>query len=118
MLRWRPLRNFPLLVCHVIAINDENVILCARAYTAHLTDYPFSGQPPWPVGIDNEFGTVGVCLRAAIDCQGDRQGCAKPNLSEQAYFFFHFASHTETDSEPRSIFMAQHHLPALADTLI
>jgi hypothetical protein len=76
------------------------VILCVHAYAAHLTNYPFFGQRPWPVGIDNEFGTVGVCLRAAIDSQ-DRQGCAKPNLSEQAYFLFRFASHTEADSEPR-----------------
>jgi hypothetical protein len=46
--RWRLPRNFPFLVCvcHVIAINDENVILCVRAYAADLTDYPFSGQRP------------------------------------------------------------------------
>ena len=38
--RWRLLRNFRFLVCHVIPINDENVILCVHAYTADLSDYP------------------------------------------------------------------------------
>ena len=34
--RWRLLRNLRFLVCHVIPINDENVILCVHAYTADL----------------------------------------------------------------------------------
>jgi hypothetical protein len=83
--RWRLLRDFGFLVRHVIPMNDEDVILCVHAYTADLSDYPFSWQRLWPVGIDNEFRTVGVCLRAAIDSQGDRQDYAKPNLSEQPY---------------------------------
>jgi len=36
--RRRLLRNFRFLVCHVIPINDENVILCVHAYTADLSD--------------------------------------------------------------------------------
>jgi hypothetical protein len=60
--RWRLLRNFPFLVCHVIAINDEDVILCVHAYTADLSDYPFLRQRLWPVGIDNEFRTAALCL--------------------------------------------------------
>ena len=39
---WRLLCNFPFFVCHVIAINDEDVILYVHAYTADLSDYPFS----------------------------------------------------------------------------
>jgi hypothetical protein len=39
--RRRLLRNFLFLVRHVIAIDDENVILSVHANTAHLPDYPF-----------------------------------------------------------------------------
>src|ERR1700690_3986115 len=95
-IRRRLLRNFRFLVCHVIAINDENVILCIHAYTAHLTDYPFSRQRLWPVGIDNEFRTAALRLRPADYSHGDHDAYAKPNLSETSYFFLHSDAHSLT----------------------
>ena len=91
--RWRLLRNFPFLVCHVIAINDEDVILCVHAYTADLSDYPFSRQRLWPVRIDNEFRTAALRLCPADYSQGGHEAYAKPSPSEMPYFFVHFASH-------------------------
>jgi hypothetical protein len=61
---WRLLRNFRFLVRHVIPINDENVILCVHAYTAHLSDYPVFRQRLWPVGIDHEFRATALRLYA------------------------------------------------------
>src|ERR1700723_3793244 len=80
--RRRLARNFPFLVCHVIAINDEDVILCVHAYTANLSDYPFSRQRFWPIGIDDEFHTAVLCLRQAGYSQDGHEAYAKPNLSE------------------------------------
>jgi len=93
---WRLLCNFPFLVCHVIAINDENVILCVHAYTADLSDYPFSRQRLWPIGIDDKFRTAALRLRPADYSKGDHDAYAKPNLSETSYFFLHFDSHSST----------------------
>ena len=90
--RWRLLRNFPFLVGHVIAINDEDVILCVHAYTADLSDYPFLRQRLWPVGIDNEFRTAALRLPPADYSQGGHEAYAKPNLSESLHSFFHLAS--------------------------
>ena len=92
-IRWRLLRNLPFLVCHVIAINDEDVILCVHAYTADLSDYPFSRQRLWPVGSDNKFGTAVLCLRRADYSQSSHEAYAKPNPSETPHLFLHFASH-------------------------
>jgi hypothetical protein len=101
--RWRLLRNLPFLVCHVIAINDEDVILCVHAYTADLSDYPFSRQRLWPVGIDNEFRTAALRLRAADYSQGGHEAYAKPNLSETPISFFILP------------LISQHHLRAIAE---
>jgi hypothetical protein len=68
--RWRLLRNLRFLVCHVIPINDENVILCVHADTADLSDYPFSRQRLWPIGIDHEYRAMALCLRATDDSEG------------------------------------------------
>ena len=87
--RWRLLRNFPFLVCHVIAINDEDVVLCVHAYAADLSNCPFVRQRLWPVGIDGESRTVGLRLRATDDSHGDYQAYAKPSLSETPYLFLH-----------------------------
>src|SRR5271167_865938 len=86
------------LVCHVIAINDEDVIFGVHAHTADLSDYPFSRQRLWPVGIDNKFRTAVPCLRPTDYSQGSHEAYAKPNLSETPYFFLHFASHFSTSS--------------------
>ena len=93
---WRLLCNFRFLVCHVIAINDEDVILCVHAYTADLSDYPFSRQGFWPIGIDNEFHTAVLCLRPADYSQGGDEAYAKPSLSETPYLVLHFESHSST----------------------
>ena len=88
-IRWRLLCNLRFLVCHVIAINDEDVILCVHAYTADLSDYPFSRQRLRPVGIDNIFCSAVLCLSPADYSQGDDEAYAKPNLSETPYLPLH-----------------------------
>src|SRR5208282_2026808 len=90
--RWRLLCNFRFLVCHVIAINNEDVILRIHAHAAHLSDYPFFRKRFWPIGIDNEFGTAAQRLRPADASKGDHEAYAKPNLSEAPCFCLHFAS--------------------------
>jgi hypothetical protein len=95
---WRLLCNFRFLVCHVIAINDKDVILCVHAYTADLSDYPFVRQRFWPVRVDNEFRTSALHLRPADDYQGGHEACAKPGLSETPCFFLHCASYSSTSS--------------------
>jgi hypothetical protein len=95
--RWRLLCNFRLLACHVIPINDENVILCVHAYTAYLSGYPFFKQRLWPAGIDYEFRATALCLHAAHDSQGGHEAYAKPNLIEKHCSRFHFVSRDETE---------------------
>src|SRR5208282_680983 len=95
--RWRLLGDFRFLVCHVAAINDENVILCVHAYAAHLSDDPFSRQGFWPIGIDDESCTAGMCLRARTHSENGHKAYTKPNLSEETYSILHL-SPSETES--------------------
>jgi hypothetical protein len=88
--RWRLLRYFRFLVCHVIAINDEDVILRVHAHTADLSDYPFSRQRLGPVGIDNESRTAVMFPRPADYSQGGDEAYAKPSFSETRRFSLHF----------------------------
>ena len=71
--RWRLLRNLRFLVCHVIPINDENVILCVHTYTTDLSDYPFFRQWLWPAGIDHVFRPTVLRLHATDDSQGGQE---------------------------------------------
>src|SRR5208282_4950843 len=88
--RWRLLCNFRFLVCHVIAINNEDVILCVHAHTADLSDYPFARQRLGPVGIDNESRTAVMFPRPADYSQGGEEAYAKPSFSETRRFSLHF----------------------------